>query len=124
MRAISKKNRERIAVDPFYRRCVRENEATCAGRITIEHALIHAGRQIDALWALLPVCAFHHAVCEHQDSGDLRKEVHLWYALNRASDEELRAISKAVNYLARRDYLNKKYGVPVFPEYPLQEIAY
>lgn len=109
MRKISPNIRKKIFTDPFYRHCSRGDE-DCKGRITIEHVLIHAGRQIDALWNLIPLCEYHHGVCMYQDAGDLNKEVNTWIALNRASGSELYTLSKAINYLALRERLNLKYG--------------
>lgn len=110
MRAIPAKLRKQIDSDPYYKKCARADEGNCSGRITIEHAIIHAGRQLNELWALLPICAYHHAVDQYQDGGDLNKEKHLWLALNRATDSELEAISKAINYKRERERLNNIYG--------------
>lgn len=111
MRPIPLKTRKIISEDPFYSLCCRRDEGDCAGRITIEHAIVFAGRQLDHLFSLLPVCEFHHAVCQFQDNGNLNKEKHTWIALNRATDDELRSISKAIDYIALRERLNKKYGI-------------
>jgi hypothetical protein len=110
MRKISQKNREIIAADQYYRSCARSDEGNCRGRVTIEHSIIYAGRQIDDLWSLLPICEYHHGVNKFQDGGDMNKEKHVWLALNRATDDELRKYSKAVDYIALRERLNKKYG--------------
>jgi hypothetical protein len=59
---------------------------------------------------LISVNIIHHAVNKYQDSGDLNKEKNEWIALNRATDEDLQRISKLINYQAKRDYLNQKYG--------------
>lgn len=109
MRPISKKNREIIDTDPYYRKCARSSEMDCRGRITIEHALIYAGRQIDEIWALLPICEYHHAVNLYQDGGKLDKQKHIWLALNRATDEDLEKYYKA-NFKEQRERLNKIYG--------------
>ena len=113
MRPIPPKVKEQIDVDPFYKQCARWREGTCAGRITIEHSILFGGRQMDALWNLIPLCAYHHAVEEYQDSGDLDKQKNEWIALNRAEDWELKKISKAITYVERRKYLNEKFGVYV-----------
>lgn len=89
--------------------CERYSDGGCGGRITFEHAIIFAGSQLDEVWAIIHLCAFHHAVDEYQDGGDLQKEKNVWIALNRASDAELIAISKCIDYLALRKRLNKKY---------------
>ena len=111
MRQISQKNRKTIDIDPFYRKCVRASDGGCRGRITIEHAIVFGGKQLDELWSLLPLCAFHHAVDEFQDGGDLNKEKNIWLALCRATDDELRRISKAVDYIRLRYALSKRYAL-------------
>ena len=110
MRKISKKNKQIINENPYYRRCARENY-DCDGRITIEHALIFAGKQIDEIWNFVPLCEYHHAVNRHQDGGDLKKEINVWIALNQAEESDLRRYSKSVDYVRMREVLNKKYGV-------------
>jgi hypothetical protein len=109
MRTIPSKLREEMANDPYYKICSRSKDGGCAGKITWEHVFIFAGRQINERWAIIPLCEKHHAVNTYQDRGDLDKEKNEWIALNRATDEELQAISKAVNYKHKRDYLNAKY---------------
>lgn len=89
--------------------CARYLDGNCQGRMTKEHALIFAGKQVQADWAILDLCAYHHAVDEFQDGGDLNKEKNIWIALCRATDEELKSISKAVDYPRMRDVLTKKY---------------
>lgn len=110
MRPIPLNHRKVIDTDEYYRKCVRYHEGTCRGRITIEHALIFGSRQIAELWNYVPLCAYHHAVDQYQDGGDMIKEMNVWYALIRATDDELRKYSKAINYINERDRLNKKYG--------------
>jgi hypothetical protein len=90
--------------------CFRENEGNCDGRLTLDHTLIYAGKQIDEAWAIVWTCAYHHGVDEFQDCGDLDREKGVWFALNKATDEELLKYSKAVDYIAMRERLNKKYG--------------
>lgn len=111
MRPISAKNKAIIKKDEYYKTCARKNDKTsyCGGRITIEHALIYAGRQLDELYALVPLCARHHAVDKYQDGGDLCKDKNVYLALIRATDEELRAISKAKDYIRERKRLGDKY---------------
>ena len=111
MRKIPENLKQEILEDNFYKQCARKKEGNCRGRITWEHAIIYAGKQLNEKWAILPICAYHHEVDSYQDCGDLNKEVHVWIALNRATEDELRNISKAINYLALRDRLNKLYGL-------------
>lgn len=108
MRPISPKVKEALLQEPQV--CLRADEGNCQGRITFEHALIYAGKQIDEVFAILRICEYHHGVNKFQDGGDMNKEKHVWLALNRATDDELRKYSKAVDYIALRERLNKKYA--------------
>lgn len=92
------------------RHCLRADEGNCAGRITMEHAIIYAGRQLQEEWSILPICEYHHGVNNFQDRGDLNKEKHVWIALNRAPKERLIALGKCIDQVALRDRLNVKYG--------------
>lgn len=110
MRKIPPELREEMANDIYYKTCARKDEGNCQGRITWEHAIIFAGRQVNEKWAILPICEFHHGVNNFQDRGDLNKKKHIWLALNRATDEELLKVSKAINYLELRERLNAIYN--------------
>jgi len=107
MRKISPKVKQQVLARPQI--CARHLEGTCMGGNTWEHAIIHAGRQLDEAWAIVILCEYHHAVNQYQDGGDLQKELNVFYALNQATDEELKRVSKAINYLELRTRLNKKY---------------
>jgi len=90
--------------------CARHKEGGCRGRNTFEHVLTYKGSQLDEAFAIIILCEWHHAVNTYQDSGDLNKEINTYHALNQATDEELKSISKAISYLELRERLNKKYG--------------
>ena len=109
MRKIPPELKEEMANDPYYKKCARSDERNCRGRVTWEHAIIYAGRQLNEKWAILPICEFHHAVNSYQDNGNLNKEKHIWIALNRAGNANLLRISKAVDYISLRERLNAKY---------------
>jgi hypothetical protein len=76
----------------------------------MEHALIYAGKQIDEVWAIIPLCTYHHAVNEYQDGGDLQKSKNVWIALSRASDEELLKYPRR-DFVHEREALTKYYGI-------------
>lgn len=116
--------RKETGEDPEYLRCGLQGLLApligpCGGRVTREHAIIFAGKKVQEKWAIIPCCAAHHGVDQYQDSPTMtHKEIRVWVALNRASEEELFRISKAVNYLREKDRLNAKYGVYVPPPIP------
>lgn len=107
MRKISPQVKKILEQEPNV--CARRFDGDCDGRITWEHALIFAGRQIDEAWAIIKICEYHHAVDRHQDGSGLDKQKNIWIALNRATDEELEKYSKVVNYKKERERLNKIY---------------
>lgn len=105
--------RRQCSADPEYQKCLRKralNDHRCRARpldgqmIEWEHAIIVAGRQVQKRWAIVPLCWYVHS------GPGLVKEINVWIALNRATDEELKEISKAINYIRERGRLNIKYG--------------
>lgn len=109
MRKIPKKLLNDILSDEFYKKCIRHEEKTCQGRVTLEHAFIYAGRQINEKWAIVPVCEYHHGVGPFQDGGDLDKELNQFIAVMRASDDDLRMYPKK-DWRQIKSYLMSKYG--------------
>lgn len=112
MTRIPTKIRKEIATDSYYKACALHgiHGHECGGRITLEHAIIHTGKQVQEKWAIIPICAQGHEVDEYQDAHTMKKDLNIWIALNRATDDELRAVSKAVDYIHVRRRLNEKYG--------------
>ena len=90
--------------------CCRKDEGNCAGKLTKDHTIIFAGKQLQEDWAIVDVCEYHHAVNKYMDCGDLNREKHTYIALCRATEDDLRCISKAIDYLALRERLKTKYG--------------
>jgi hypothetical protein len=89
-------------------KCQRADEGNCRGRLTKEHALIYAGKQIQEDWSVLNICAFHHAVDEYVNSGGMNKEKHEWLALRQAPRETREKYYKMD--WSKLDRLNKKYA--------------
>lgn len=122
---IPKKMRDGMTANPEYSRCalqgiLEEMIGPCGGRPTREHAGYYAGKKIQEEWAIPPICARHHGVDAYQDAGTAAlKEIRLWVALNRATDEELAKFNRATpSFFFQRDRLNAKYGVYVAPPIP------
>lgn len=107
--------RKEMLADAEYKRCALSGYHECGGRITLEHALIFAGKQVQKRFAIIPVCAAGQDVDEYQDSHRMDKEMNRWVALNRATDDELREISRAMDYIRERARLNEIFGVYVPP---------
>lgn len=95
---IPKDMREEMANDPFMEVCCIEDE-DCGGRIEWHHNLIYAGKRVNEKWAILPVCHHHHFY-EFEFKKRLNKVM-----VTRATEAELRAYSKAIDYVA----LKRKY---------------
>lgn len=119
--------RQECASDAFYHRCARNDalhDHECGPNplngkpIEWEHALIFGANQVQRKFAIVPLCWRAHS------GPDLDKEINVWIALNRASESELRDISKAVDYPRMRARLNAKYGTYTSPEYAPVGIQY
>jgi len=67
MRKIPGKMREVINKDSFYKKCIHENIAS--NDIEIEHALSYSGRQINELFALVPVRRKYNRNPSARDKG-------------------------------------------------------
>ncbi len=92
MNKIPRKLNQEMNEDPEYKICMRAKvfkDHVCRGRITREHALIYAGKQIQEKWAIVPICAWAHDVDEFQDGHNLDKEKNEYLALMRATPEDL-----------------------------------
>jgi hypothetical protein len=90
------------------------NDHICRGRLTLEHAFIHGGKQINEKWATISICAWAHDVDEWQDAGNLEKKKNQYVALMRATAEDLEKYPKA-DWDQLRSYLIGLYGVPKIP---------
>ena len=51
--------RAQLAEDPFVRRCIIDDDF-CDGRLEWNHGLSYAGRRINELYSLIPMCHTHH----------------------------------------------------------------
>ena len=105
MRKIPTKLREEMANDPTYSRCIVTGRAD--EKIDWHHALIFGGRQVNEKWCILPLL---HSVHEIEKMPMVKDRLD-WIMLNRATDEELKRYSKAVDLLAKRERLNKEFGI-------------
>jgi hypothetical protein len=95
--------------DPYYQVCARRNQY-CDGRITLEHAIIYAGRQVNEKWAIIPLCEYHHSVNKHQDGGGLDKRWNEWLAIGRMTEEDKKKYPRE-KWDQKYQFLNKKYGI-------------
>lgn len=109
------KLRKELAADPYYHTCARAgiDGHVCAGRVTWDHAIIVAGRQLQEGWAIVPLCEKAHGVGKWLDLHEKKPEMSQWIALNRAPEERLEELTRlgGLDYLRRRNYLNQKYGI-------------
>lgn len=93
MRPIPQKLRKEMSDDPYYEQCVLTNHG-CVGRIEWHHAVIFGGRQLNEKWAIVPLCQWHHKNVENKEIK--AKVMHI--VVNRATDDEIKRVSKVVNY--------------------------
>lgn len=82
MRPIPPKLKKIMSADTYYNKCCRQDK-DCKGRITWEHSFIYAGRQINEVWAIIPLCVYHHL------GEGLNKRLNEQIAVSRATEEDL-----------------------------------
>ena len=112
MRHISEKIRNQLEVDPLMGQCFRWlalRDHECKGRITWEHGVIYAGRQLDEVWAIFGLCEYAHSVGVYQNTGIYNRNISEWIAVNRMTPADERKYPKR-DWDLRRRYLNSKYG--------------
>lgn len=80
MNNVPKKLRDKWAADPP-KVCMRAG-SECYGRLTKEHAIIYAGRQVQEDWAILDLCEYHHLY------EGLDKKWNIEMAMSRATKED------------------------------------
>lgn len=107
MRKISKKLRDEIEADPYYKNCCLTGMPGTVIKIEWHHNLMFAGRQVNEKFAILPVDKDVHD--RLKGDSNLRDRLD-WIMLNRATDEELKRYSKAEDLKAKRERLNEKFG--------------
>ena len=81
MRVIPRKIRDKIEQDDFFRYCV----ITGSEGVSIEHCWIYAGRQINELWALVPL---RRDLNTSHPPVEVKERCRL-ISLNRATKEDL-----------------------------------
>lgn len=102
MNKMPKALRAALALQPRMRRCARHGP-DCFGRITWEHAIYYAGRQVQRAWAIVPLCWFHHL------GAGLAKEVNRHLALQRATESDLSEFPRE-DFRQQKKYLESIYG--------------
>lgn len=103
MNNIPPKIRAELATLPRMKLCARRLEGGCSGRITWEHALIYAGKQVQEVWAILGLCDHHHL------GSGLDKEKNHALALAQATPEDLAKYPRS-DWVQKKKYLLEKYS--------------
>lgn len=102
MQPIPTAHKEQIKTDPRFKICAR-HDPDCQGRITVEHAFTYSGRQINELWAYVPLCWYHHL------GAGLNKEINRWISLQQATAADLAKYPR-FDWKQLIKYLNSKHG--------------
>jgi len=102
MNNIPDKLRARLSDMVRMKFCARRLEGGCGGRITWEHALIYAGKQVQEEWAIIALCFDHHL------GPNLDKEKNVTIALLQATHEDLEKYPRS-DWPRRKAYLIEKY---------------
>lgn len=111
---------EALREHPLYHVCWRRyllRDHVCQGRITTEHAITHAGRRVNELWALVRICAWAHEVDQFQDGGGMIKNINRWIAFGRITNwEEVERKYPRTTWRQDFRYLTGLYGHSRVPD--------
>ena len=98
--------RKECAADPFYQKCCITGALAKNTKVEWHHNFQFAGHQVQEKWCILPLVeSVHDDIVYHKEECD-------WIMLNRADEATLKKYSRGENLTAKRDRLNKKYGIP------------
>jgi len=81
----------------------KDSGCMCNGRITLEHAWIYAGKQIQEAWAIVKVCWYHHL------GNGLEKDYNRYKALLQADIKDLQKRYPKKNWEQELKKLKSKY---------------
>ena len=56
---IPKEIREQLSEDPYMKECDIAN-GMCEGKLEWHHAFTYAGKRVNELWSIIPLCHHHH----------------------------------------------------------------
>lgn len=105
MRPIPIKHRKIINSDPYFKKsCLSQEYGTYENRIVIHHTWIYGGKQINELWAYMPLTND-----EHENLDLETREKIKWLSLQRVDIKDL--LGKYPKYPWEREYnyLSKKF---------------
>lgn len=90
-----------LKADPFMEQC-----CICGKSPQWHHNFEYGRKAINEAWCILPLCIVHH-----KDVREINYRRLLdWCMLNRATDTELSKYSRAMDYKAKRKWLNILFG--------------
>jgi hypothetical protein len=101
------KLRKEMSEDPYFKKCCFTFEHTCSGKIEWHHNLIFGGKQVQDKRFIMPICQNVHDIARNIQVKEMLDLI----MLSKLSNEEIRAISKGINYAQRLKYLKTKYNL-------------
>lgn len=98
MRKIPPALREKMANDPYYKRCC--VTGWTHEKIEWHHNLIFAGKQVNEKWCILPLSkSIHDNIQKYKEECDR-------IMLLRATEDDLRPYCKVIDYIAKKRSLS------------------
>lgn len=105
MRAIPQAHKKIINTDPYYKKsCLSGKLGTYENRIVIHHPWLYGGKQINELWAYMPLTNDEHENLDRETKDKIE-----WLSLQRADIKELFTKYSKYPWEQRYNYLSKKF---------------
>lgn len=96
-----------ILEDPWFAVCCVSGKTRQQEKIELHHNFIFASKQVNAKKFILPLSKSVH---DRANNKEMKERLD-WIMLSRMTEEEIKEISKAVDYGQRFKYLKGKYGI-------------
>lgn len=102
MSPIPKKLRDEMSNDPFYKRCC--VSGVTSEKIDFHHNLIFGNKQVQESFCILPLAkSIHDQITVYKDMCD-------WIMWSRATPDQIKKYSKAINYQRIFENLKQRFG--------------
>ena len=67
---IPKAIREELSNDPWMAKCCLNDGWECDLKIEWHHAFTYAGKRVNELWSILPLCTMHHRIIGREKEAE------------------------------------------------------
>lgn len=106
MNNLPAKLKREMSNDPYFSKCCFSFSHICFGKIEWHHNLIFGSKQVQDKRFIMPICKTIHDKARNTEIKEMLDLI----MLDKLTNDELKQISKGINYSQRLKYLRTKYN--------------